>query len=102
MANSGGSKLSNVLKAKEDMQKSPEQLENEKREILSERIVRLDLNGKSKDDLAQMAQKFFDILYNLHGQVYDLQEKYDRQKYDVSMLPGQFQHVNLSFCRLWD
>lgn len=51
---SGGSKLSNVLKAKEDMQKSPEQLEAEKREILSERIVRLDLDGKSKDDLAGM------------------------------------------------
>ena len=79
----GGSKLSNVLKAKEDMQKSPEQLEAEKREILGERIVRLDLNGKSKDDLSQLAQQFYDILYNLHSQVYELQEKYDRQKYDV-------------------
>lgn len=80
----GGSKLSNVLKAKEDMQKSPEQLEAEKREILGERIVRLDLNGKSKDDLSQLAQQFYDILYNLHSQVYELQEKYDRQKYDVN------------------
>lgn len=82
----GGSKLSNVLKAKEDMQKSPEQLEAEKREILGERIVRLDLNGKSKDDLSQLAQQFYDILYNLHSQVYELQEKYDRQKYDVKTL----------------
>lgn len=82
----GGSKLSNVLKAKEDMQKSPEQLEAEKREILGERIVRLDLNGKSKDDLSQLAQQFYDILYNLHSQVYELQEKYDRQKYDVKKL----------------
>ena len=47
----GGSKLSNVLKAKEDMQKSPEQLEREKREIISSRLISLDLNGKTKDDL---------------------------------------------------
>ena len=47
----GGSKLSNVLKAKEDMQKSPEQLEREKREIISSRLVALQLDGKFKDDL---------------------------------------------------
>jgi hypothetical protein len=43
--------LSNVLKAKEDMQKSPEQLEREKREIISERLVPLQLDGKFKADL---------------------------------------------------
>ena len=47
----GGSKLSNVLKAKEDMQKSPEQLEREKREIIASRLVALQLDGKFKDDL---------------------------------------------------
>ena len=43
--------MSNVLKAKEDMQKSPEQLEREKREIISSRLVELDLDGSSKSDL---------------------------------------------------
>jgi hypothetical protein len=43
--------LSNVLKAKEDMQKSPEQLEREKREIIASRLVTLSLDGKFKDDL---------------------------------------------------
>ncbi len=51
IAEAGGSKLSNVLKAKEDMQKSPEQLEREKREIISERLVPLQLDGKFKADL---------------------------------------------------
>jgi hypothetical protein len=51
---SGGSKLSNVLKAKEDMMKSPEQLEAEKRDIINNRVVKLDLNGKSKDDLCRI------------------------------------------------
>jgi hypothetical protein len=80
----GGSKLSNVLKAKEDMQKSPEQLEAEKREIIASRLVRLDLNGKSKDDLCKVAEQFFQIATSLFTQIYDLNEKYDRQKYDVS------------------
>ena len=53
LGEAGGSKLSNVLKAKEDMQKSPEQLEKEKREIIASRLVRLDLNGKNKDDLVK-------------------------------------------------
>lgn len=51
---SGGSKLSNVLKAKEDMQKSPEQLEAEKREIIASRLVRMNLDGKNKDDLCKI------------------------------------------------
>ena len=56
----GGSKLSNVLKAKEDMQKSPEQLEIEKREIISSRLVDLQLDGKFKDDL--IAEVIYSIL----------------------------------------
>ena len=45
-----------MLKAKEDMQKSPEQLEREKREIIASRLVRLDLNGKLKDDLIKQVK----------------------------------------------
>jgi hypothetical protein len=75
--------LSNVLKAKEDMQKSPEQLEQEKREIIASRLVRLDLNGKLKDDLIRQAEEFYQHLINVHSQIYDLNEKFDRQKYDV-------------------
>lgn len=93
MSAGGGSKLSNVLKAKEDMQKSAEQLEQEKREILSSRIVRIDLNGKNKDDLARMAQEYFEILKGLHSQVYDLQEKYDRQKYDMMELAERARQI---------
>ena len=45
--------FSNVLKAKEDLQKSPEQLEQEKRSILAQRIPTLQLDGKTKDDLIE-------------------------------------------------
>jgi hypothetical protein len=48
-----GSAFSNVLKAKEDLQKSSEQLEQEKRSILSQRIPALHLDGKTKEDLIE-------------------------------------------------
>ena len=51
MSEIGGSKLNNVLKAKEDLLKSPEELESEKKHIVAQRVGKLDLNGLSKEDL---------------------------------------------------
>ena len=48
-----GSAFSNVLKAKEDLQKSPEQLEQEKRSVISQRVPQLQLDGKTKEDLIE-------------------------------------------------
>jgi hypothetical protein len=79
----GGSRMSNVLKAKEDLLKSSEQLENEKREIIASRMVKLNLEGKRKDDLMKEAEDFYQILVNIHTQIYDLSEKHERQRYDV-------------------
>ena len=45
------------------MTKSPEQLEQEKREIIASRLVKLDLDRKNKQDLVKTVWKFaFDIL----------------------------------------
>lgn len=49
----GGSRLGNVIKAKEDLLKSPEQLEKEKREIISSRLVKINLDRLTKDDLVE-------------------------------------------------
>ena len=49
--------MSNVLKAKDDLLKTPEQLEEEKREIITARTVKLNLEGKSKDRLIQDVNK---------------------------------------------
>ncbi len=58
-----GSAFSNVLKAKEDLQKSPEQLEQEKRSVISQRIPALQVDGKSKEELAEkvLKEKNFDF-----------------------------------------
>lgn len=56
VSSAGGSKLSNILKAKADMLKSPEQLEDEKRDIISTRLVELRLDGRNKDDLIRQVK----------------------------------------------
>lgn len=48
-----GSAFSNVLKAKEDLQKSSEQLEQEKRSVIAQRVPQLQLDGKTKEDLVE-------------------------------------------------
>ena len=57
MDNIGGSKLNNVLKAKEDLLKSPEELESEKRHVISQRVGKLDINGLSESDLRAQVYK---------------------------------------------
>jgi hypothetical protein len=54
----GGSKLNNVLKAKEDLLKSPEELESEKRHIVANRVGKLDLNGLNQSDLVAQVYLF--------------------------------------------
>ncbi|KAL7670255.1 hypothetical protein ACOME3_005194 [Neoechinorhynchus agilis] len=87
------SKFTNVLKAKEDLQKSPQQLEQERREVLKTRIIPLDLDGKSKTDLVQMAKKLHHALTNIHSQIYDLTERYERQKYDMVELTERARQI---------
>jgi hypothetical protein len=98
-----GSAFSNVLKAKEDLQKSPEQLEQEKRSVISQRVGQLQIDGKSKEALVEKvffikinlilfrifcffrrkAKQLHNLLQQLHGAIYELTERFERQKYDV-------------------
>ncbi|CAF0827564.1 unnamed protein product [Rotaria sordida] len=80
---SSGSAFSNVLKAKEDLQKSSEQLEQEKRSLLSQRIPALQVEGKSKEELVEKAKQLHNLLHQLHGSIYELTERFERQKYDM-------------------
>lgn len=99
-----GSAFSNVLKAKEDLQKSPEQLEQEKRSVISQRVPALQVDGKSKEELVEkvwqnfhlkfflkfssffirQAKQLHGLLNQLHGAIYELSERFERQKYDVN------------------
>ena len=88
-----GSAFSNVLKAKEDLQKSPEQLEQEKRSILAQRVPPLDLDRKGKEDLIEKAKQFHNLLHQLHGAIYELTERFERQKYDMVELTERARQI---------
>jgi hypothetical protein len=88
-----GSAFSNVLKAKEDLQKSPEQLEQEKRSILAQRVPQLSLDGKTKEDLIEKAKQFHTLLQQLHGSIYELTERFERQKYDMVELTERARQI---------
>ncbi|CAF3201442.1 unnamed protein product [Rotaria socialis] len=88
-----GSAFSNVLKAKEDLQKSPEQLEQEKRSIIAQRVPALNLDGNGKEDLIEKAKQFHNLLQQLHGAIYELTERFERQKYDMVELTERARQI---------
>jgi len=90
---SSGSAFSNVLKAKEDLQKSPEQLEQEKRSVISQRIPQLQVDGKSKEELIEKAKQLHNLLHQLHGAIYELTERFERQKYDMVELTERARQI---------
>jgi len=88
-----GSAFSNVLKAKEDLQKSPEQLEQEKRSVVSQRIPDLKIDGLSKEALAEKAKQLHNLLHQLHGAIYELTDRFERQKYDMVELTERARQI---------
>jgi len=88
-----GSAFSNVLKAKEDLQKSAEQLEQEKRSVLAQRVPALQLDGKTKEDLIEKAKQLYNLLTQLHGAIYELTERFERQKYDMVELTERARQI---------
>ena len=78
--------MANVLKATEDLLKTPEQLAEDKKHKLDERIPRLRLDGMSQDTLISTVEKFFKQLQATTFLLYDLSERQQRQKYDVLFL----------------
>lgn len=69
----------------QEMAKTKEQLEEEKQAALSQRIVPLDLSGMDTEALKAKAKELHDILYKLESEKYDLDDRYKRQQYDVSV-----------------
>jgi len=82
----GGSRMANVLKATEDLLKTPEQIADEKKAKLAERIPKLNVDGKSKNDLVDTVSAWFAQLTSTTFYIYDLGERQQRQKYDIAEL----------------
>jgi hypothetical protein len=102
----GGSKMSNVLKASEDLLKTPEQLEEEKRHTIANRVPTLRLDNVGKEELAKKVRRIYDCVDLIHfselivikkvqefysklievtSYIYDLGERMQAQKYEVNL-----------------
>lgn len=81
----GGDKFSNVTFARSEMNKTKEQLAEDKEIAISIRVKPLEIEGLSVDKLKQKAAQLWDMIVQLESDKYDLEERQKRQDYDVSL-----------------
>lgn len=75
----------NVMYARSEMNKTKEQLAEDKEIALQFRIKPLDIEGCNTSDLKKKAQALWDQIVQLESDKYDLEERQKRQDYDVSI-----------------
>ncbi|XP_071100132.1 troponin T, skeletal muscle-like isoform X6 [Haliotis cracherodii] len=78
----------------DDMQKSKEQLEEEKRAILAQRINPLSIEGFTSDKLLGRAKELVETIRRLEGDKYDLEQRFKRQQYDMIELAERARQMN--------
>jgi len=88
-----GPKLDSVM-TKEELQKSKEQLEEEKRAILSQRIQPLTIDGMDSAKLQEKAKELYEHMRRLVGDKYDLEQRFKRQQYDMIELAERARQMN--------
>jgi len=89
-----GSKLSNILRYKEDSQKSKEQMDIEKQNIILSRIVPFGIEGLDYAGLCERAKALHQVIWNLEANCYDYQQKFERQNYDMMELAERARQMN--------
>jgi len=89
-----GSKLSNILRYKEDSQKSKEQLDIEKQNIILSRIIPFGIEGLDYNALCERAKALHQVIWNLEANCYDYQQKFERQNYDMMELAERARQMN--------
>lgn len=82
------------IMSKEDMQKSKEQLEEEKQAILAQRIQPLVIDGLAADKLIEKAKELNEHIRRLEGDKYDLEQRFKRQQYDMIELAERARQMN--------
>jgi len=87
-------KLLDSVMSKEELQKSKEQLEDEKQAILAQRIQALVLDGLSSDKMIEKAKELNEQIRRLEGDKYDLEQRFKRQQYDMIELAERARQMN--------
>jgi len=82
------------IMSKEELQKSKEQLEDEKQAILAQRIQPLATEGLAADKLIEKAKELREHILRLEGDKYDLEQRFKRQQYDMIELAERARQMN--------
>ena len=59
-------------------------MEAEKKAILKQRIVPLNIDGMDQSGLTEKAKELHKVIYRLEGEKYDLEKRFKTQQLDVS------------------
>ncbi|VDN11913.1 unnamed protein product, partial [Dibothriocephalus latus] len=79
---------------KEEVTKSKEQLEAERKAILEQRIQPLQIDGLKGDALRAKAKELNELIMRLEGDKYDLEQRFTRQSYDMQELAERARQMN--------
>jgi len=79
---------------KEEVTKSKEQLEAERKAILEQRVQPLNTSGLSGEALKSKAKELNDLILKLEGDKYDLEQRFTRQSYDMQDLAERARQMN--------
>lgn len=74
--------------------KSKQQLEDEKRAILSQRVKPLEISGFNPSKLVEKAKELHSIIYKLEGEKYDLEKHFKAQQFDMMELAERARQIN--------
>ncbi|XP_076471708.1 uncharacterized protein LOC143301364 isoform X2 [Babylonia areolata] len=89
-----GEKGLDSVMSKEELQKSKEQLEEEKQAILAQRIQPLNIDGMDGTKLLEKARELYEHMRRLVGDKYDLEQRFKRQQYDMIELAERARQMN--------
>lgn len=74
--------------------KSKEQLESEKRAILAQRTVKLEISGFDAGKLTAKATELHNLIVRLESEKYDLEKRFKAQQYDMMELAERARSMN--------
>ncbi|CAH8631397.1 unnamed protein product [Dicrocoelium dendriticum] len=79
---------------KEEVTKSKEQLEAERKAIIEQRVPPLNISGMTVEQLKAKAKELHDLLFRIEGENYDLGQRFKRQSYDMQELAERARQMN--------
>jgi len=94
LGSSSFDKMANIMHAKGEMGKTKDQLDDDKKAILTFRVGALAIEGLSIDDLKKKAKELWEKIVTLESDKYDLEERQKRQDYDLKELAERQRQIN--------